>query len=114
MLDSDETVPLTTMFLRLACPAVPFKSVNALVMYFFQAMGKGTQATILAVSRQGALNIPVLFLMNWLVGLYGMIWVQLIIEVIMLPFMLGMYFYTMKKLKREAALKSSNNGNAPL
>lgn len=36
--------------------------------------------------------------MNWLVGLYGMIWVQLIIELIMLPFMLGMYFYTMKKL----------------
>lgn len=114
MLDDEETVPLTTNFLRIACTAVPFTSVNALVMYFFQAMGKGTQATILAVSRQGALNIPVLFLMNWLVGLYGMIWVQLIIEVIMLPFMLGMYFYTMKKLKREAALKSSNNGNAPL
>ena len=47
---------------------------------------------MLAVCRQGALNIPMLFLMNWLVGLYG------IIELIMLPFMLGMYFYTMKKL----------------
>lgn len=106
MLDDEDTVPLTTNFLRIACTAVPFTSVNALVMYFFQAMGKGTQATILAVCRQGALNIPMLFLMNALVGLYGMIWVQLIIEVIMLPFMLGMYFYTMKKLganrKKEA------------
>ena len=98
MLDDEKTVPLTTDFLRIACTAVPFTSVNALVMYFFQAMGKGTQATVLAVCRQGALNIPMLFLMNWLVGLYGMIWVQLIIELIMLPFMLGMYFYTMKKL----------------
>lgn len=45
--------------------------------------------------------------MNWLVGLYGMIWVQLIIELIieliMLPFMLGMYLYTMKKLGKKPA-----------
>ncbi len=103
MLDDEATVPLTTNFLRIACTAVPFTSINALVMYFFQAMGKGTQATILSVCRQGALNIPILFLMNALVGLYGMIWVQLIIELIMLPFMLGMYLATMKKLnaKRE-------------
>lgn len=94
-------------FLRIACTAVPFTSVNALVMYFFQAMGKGTQATILAVCRQGALNIPMLFLMNWLVGLYGMIRVQLIIEVVMLPFMLGMYFYTICNY-----LKSHANGLA--
>lgn len=91
----------------IACAAVPFTSVNALVMYFFQAMGKGTQATILAVCRQGALNIPMLFLMNWLVGLYGMIRVQLIIEVVMLPFMLGMYFYTICNY-----LKSHANGLA--
>lgn len=100
MLDDEDTVPLTTNFLRIACTAVPFTSVNALVMYFFQAMGKGTQATVLAVCRQGVLNIPMLFLMNRLVGLYGMIWVQLIIEVIMLPFMLGMYAATMKRLNR--------------
>ena len=103
MLDDEDTVPLTTNFLRIACTAVPFTSVNALVMYFFQAMGKGAQATVLAVCRQGALNIPFLFLMNWLVGLYGIIWVQLIIELIMLPFMLGMYLYTMKKLGKKPA-----------
>ena len=103
MLDDEDTVPLTTNFLRIACTAVPFTSVNALVMYFFQTMGKGAQATVLAVCRQGALNIPFLFLMNWLVGLYGMIWVQLIIELIMLPFMLGMYLYTMKKLGKKPA-----------
>ena len=107
MLDDEATVPLTTNFLRIACTAVPFTSVNALVMYFFQAMGKGTQATILSVCRQGALNIPFLFLMNRLVGLYGMIWVQLIIEVIMLPFMLGMYLFTMKKINSRAGGKAA-------
>ena len=40
-------------------------------------------------SRQGLLNIPLLLLMNWIFGLYGMIWTQLVVEVIMLPVSLG-------------------------
>lgn len=35
MLDNEDTVPLTANFLRIACTAVPFTSVNALVMYLF-------------------------------------------------------------------------------
>lgn len=38
--------------------------------------------------------------MNVLVGLYGMIWTQLVVEVIMLPVSLGMYARTLKKIKR--------------
>ena len=45
--------------------------------------------------------------MDLTVGLYGMIRVQLIIEVVMLPFMLGMYFYTICNY-----LKSHANGLA--
>ena len=37
----------------------------------------------MTVCRQGLLNIPCLLLMNWSVGLYGMIWTQLIIETLM-------------------------------
>ena len=32
--------------------------------------------------------------MNTLVGLYGMIWTQLLVEVIMLPVSFGMYLHT--------------------
>ena len=48
------------------------------------------------------LNVPLLILMNWLTGLYGMIWVQLMVEVIMLPVSLGMYFHTFQKLRGDA------------
>ena len=48
-------------------------------------MGKGIQSAILTFSRQGLLNIPLLILMNIIFGLYGMIWTQLVVEVIMLP-----------------------------
>lgn len=93
-----ETERLGADFLRIACLAVPFTAVNALVIYTLQAMGKGALSGVLSVCRQGLLNIPVLIIMNMAVGLYGMIWTQLIIELIMIPATLGMYTVTWKKI----------------
>lgn len=88
-------------FLRIACIAVPFTSANFLISYTLQAMGKGMQSAILTFSRQGLLNIPLLIFMDFTVGLYGMIWTQLIVELVMLPISLGMYKYTFRHLKRQ-------------
>ena len=62
-------------------------------------MGKGTQSAILTFSRQGLLNIPLLIIMDVTIGLYGMIWTQLVVELVMLPVSLGMYMHTWRKLK---------------
>lgn len=94
-----QTSSLGAEFLRIACLAVPLTSVNFLISYTLQAMGMGTQSAILTFSRQGLLNIPLLILMNATVGLYGMIWTQLVVEVIMLPVSFGMYMHTWRKLK---------------
>lgn len=99
-IQEEQTSILGAEFLRIACLAVPFTAVNALIIYTLQAMGKGASSTILTICRQGLLNIPCLLLMNWLVGLYGMIWTQLIIEVLMLPVTIGMYMVTWKKLTK--------------
>ena len=64
-------------------------------------MCKGAQSAILTFSRQGLLNIPLLIIMNILFGLYGMIWTQLVVEVIMLPVSLGLYFHTFHQLNNE-------------
>lgn len=66
-------------------------------------MGKGAQSAILTSCRQGALNIPLLIVMNLIFGLYGMIWTQLVVEIIMLPVSLGMYFHTFAKLRSKQA-----------
>lgn len=95
----EQTSTLGAQFLRIACLAVPLTSVNFLISYTLQAMGKGVQSATLTFSRQGLLNIPLLILMNLTVGLYGMIWTQLVVEVIMLPVSLGMYMVTFRKLK---------------
>lgn len=95
----EQTSELGAQFLRIACLAVPLTSVNFLISYTLQAMGKGAQSAALTFSRQGALNIPLLIIMNLIFGLYGMIWTQLAVEVIMLPVSLGMYAHTWKRLK---------------
>lgn len=95
-----ETSTLGAQFLRIACLAVPLTSVNFLISYTLQAMGKGMQSAVLTFCRQGLLNIPLLLLMNLMVGLFGMIWTQLVVEIIMLPVSLGMYLTTLKKLNR--------------
>ena len=76
-------------------------------------MGLGVQSAILTFSRQGLLNIPLLILMNWLTGLYGMIWVQLMVEVIMLPVSLGMYFVTLRRIRKEEAAPTAALNKRP-
>ena len=93
-----ETSTLGASFLRSACLAAPLTAVNFLISYTLQAMGKGVQSAILTSCRQGLLNIPLLILMDLTVGLYGMIWTQLVVEVIMLPVSLGMYRSTFQRL----------------
>ena len=93
-----QTSTLGARFLRIACLAVPLTAVNFLISYTLQAMGKGVQSAILTACRQGLLNIPLLILMNLAFGLYGMIWTQLVVEVIMLPVSLGMYRSTFRHL----------------
>ncbi len=97
-IQEENTGTLGAEFLRIACIAVPLTSINFLISYTLQAMGKGLQSAILTSCRQGLLNIPLLIVMNMLIGLFGMIWTQLAVEVIMLPVSLGMYFHTFRKL----------------
>lgn len=97
----EQTSVLGASFLRIACLAVPLTSVNFLISYTLQAMGKGAQSAALTFSRQGLLNIPLLIVMNLVFGLYGMIWTQLVVEIIMFPVSLMMYFHTFHKLRAE-------------
>lgn len=76
--------------------------MNFLISYTLQAMGKGAQSAVLTFSRQGLLNIPLLILMNVVFGLYGMIWTQLVVELLMLPVSLGMYLMTFRRLGKDS------------
>ncbi|NLT14425.1 MAG: MATE family efflux transporter [Clostridiales bacterium] len=96
-----ETIEMGSRFLRIACLAVPLMQMNFLTNTTFQAMGKGWQSLILTACRQGLINIPLLFLMNSLFGLIGIIWTQLAADALTLVISTTLYAGVVKKLDQE-------------
>ena len=96
-----ETVEMSTDFLRILCLAVPFMLFNLQISFSFQAMGMGKQSLILSSLRQGVVNIPLLFVMNYFFGLYGIVWTQLISDIITGIISYIIYRRSLKKLMTE-------------
>ena len=99
-----KTVELGTNFLRIMCLAVPFMIINFQMSFTFQAMGKGKQSFILSSSRQGIVNIPLMFIMNYIFGLYGIIWTQLISDALTVVISFVVYHFSYKGLCSDTQL----------
>ena len=93
------TVAMATDFLRIMCLAVPLMITNFQMSFTFQAMGKGKESLLLSSLRQGLINIPLLFLMKALFGLYGIVWTQLVSDVFTTIISFAVYRYTYNKLE---------------
>ncbi len=63
-----------TVFLRIGCLWGPFLFVNLFLAYVFQAFGEKKKSLLLSIVRWGVFHIPLLLLLNSVVGMYGTIW----------------------------------------
>ena len=102
-INEPETVAMTTDFLRIMCLAVPLMITNFQLSFTFQAMGMGKESLLLSSLRQGLINIPMLFLMKYLFGLYGIVWTQLISDILTTVISFIVYARAYKKLNSEAS-----------
>lgn len=71
-----ETVRLGTAFLKVRCIAPPFMFLSFHMVHYMQSVQKGGVSFYLAAIRQLCLNIPLLFIMNRLMGVSGIVWTQ--------------------------------------
>ena len=78
-----QTIELGTHFLRARALATPFMFLCFHPVNFFQAVGHGGKAMLLGVSRWAVFNIPLLFVMNYIFGMYGIVWTQVIADIMM-------------------------------
>ena len=97
-MDEPETLSYGIKFLRICCLATPLMICNFQMAFTFQAMGKGTESLILSACRQGIINLPLLFLMNYLFRLDGVVWTQLLSDAITFTISLLVYNRVYKKL----------------
>lgn len=95
-----ETVSLTTNFLRIMCLATPLTICNFHMCYTLQAMGKGTESLLLSACRQGIFNIPLLFLMNAVFGMYGIAWTQFLADGFTVLVSIAIYSKVIAQLKQ--------------
>ena len=71
-----ETVALAAQFLRVRVLATPLMFLSFFTVHLFQAFGKGRVSLFLGTTRWLVFNIPMLFVLNALVGMFGVVWAQ--------------------------------------
>ena len=82
-LDMDTIVQYGGRFLRGMCLGLPFLAVDFMAVGVFQACGLGSKALLFAILRKVVLEIPMLFILNWLFPIYGLAYAQLCAEVVL-------------------------------
>ena len=90
-LEDTQTVTLAAEFLRVRVLATPLMFLSFFTVYLFQAFGKGHISLFLGVSRWLVFNIPMLFLLNYLFGMFGIVWSQFTADI--LTVLLSFYVY---------------------
>lgn len=77
-----DTILYGTEFLQARCFATPFMFLSFHMVHFMQAIDRGKISFYLVVIRQLCLNIPIVFLLNYLLGMTGIVWTQMIADII--------------------------------
>lgn len=97
-----ETVALGTAFLRIRCLATVLMFMSFYHVHLFNSYGHGKEALFLGVMRWAVFNIPMLFILNAVFGMYGLVWSQLFADILTVALSLWTHYRFKKKL--EAAI----------
>lgn len=90
-ISDSQTVELASQFLRVRVLATPLMFLSFFTVYLFQAFGKGRISLFLGVTRWLVFNIPMLFLLNAIFGMFGVVWSQVTADT--LTVLLSFYVY---------------------
>lgn len=82
-MDNENVVAYGTRFLRGFCLGLPFLCMDFVAVGVFQATGMGREALVFAIMRKIVLEIPAIYLLNYLFPLYGLAYAQLAAEVVL-------------------------------
>ena len=91
-LEDAQTVALATRFLRVRVLATPLMFLSFFTVYLFQAFGRGRISLFLGMTRWLVFNIPMLFLLNALFGMYGLVWSQVTADTLTVLLSFAVYF----------------------
>ena len=100
-MENAEIVSYGSKFLRGMCLSLPFLCMDFVAVGVFQACGMGKKSLFFAIMRKIVLEIPALFLLNWLFPLYGLAYAQTVSEIILAAVAVITLINLFKKLTRQ-------------
>lgn len=96
-IDNELTVNYAASFLRCMVTAMPMMSICYPMIIQFQATGKVKESIICSLLRKGLIDIPLYFAMDAIYPLYGLMWVQPIVDTVSLIVAVAFYIRLSKK-----------------
>ncbi|MGN1166946.1 MAG: MATE family efflux transporter [Lachnospiraceae bacterium] len=88
-------------FARILLSTGPVFGIFYVLTNALQAMGAAMPSLIINISRQGLIYIPVLFILNAVLGVTGLVWAQPVVDVISLVVGIGMYIKVSRKMMKQ-------------
>lgn len=82
-MDNPSIIAYGIRFMRGFCLGLPFLCMDFLAVNVFQALGYGRNALVFAIMRKIVLEIPALYLLNYLFPLYGLAYAQFVAEFVL-------------------------------
>ena len=95
-----ETIAYGVKFLRIMCLATPLMAGCVMIISLFQATGNGGKAMFLSFFRKGVVDVPLMYLLNSVLPVYGLMMVQPIVDAAAMIISFTLYSRFIKKLKR--------------
>lgn len=82
-MDNPSIIAYGVRFMRGFCLGLPFLCMDFLAVNVFQALGYGKNALAFAIMRKIVLEIPALYILNYLFPLYGLAYAQFTAELVL-------------------------------
>lgn len=103
-INDTQVVTLGVKMLTALMTPGPVIGIMFVLNFAFQGMGKGLQSLLLSVGRQGLIYIPLLFILNKVVGLNGIIWAQATADFVCVIMSIVMFAVVMKGINKKSAV----------
>ena len=97
--DSSDSLVYGAKFLRILCIGGPFSACAYAFISFFQAVGESFKSFILAIMRKGVLDIPMMFILNGLYPIFGIVWATPIADIMCCVAAIVLFVTFVSKLK---------------
>lgn len=103
-MSNEAIISYGTKFLRGFCLGLPFLCMDFMAVGVFQAVGMGREALIFAIMRKIILEIPALYLLNYLFPLYGLAYAQFVAEVVLAAAAVIVLARLFKKIEKQKVI----------